>query len=236
METWWFLVLEFALSLSLILMSKRQPFPGPSRRYGLVLLTFAALFLLGESGPRPTEVQVHLLFLLVYGSLGLLRGVQNMLVSRDEVIVAPFAGIMFCVAATAMMANQWESLTVAEEYAAFATIVALGGGQTWLVFRGLLIGRLPMAWSKAGIVALEKGQISGDHGAIQCFERAWDLEEEHINPMAWSALNRIHNFVGNEQEAEHWGKRLAESGGQEAVAKEWIMAIDDALSRLNPPQ
>ena len=236
METWWFLVLEFALSLSLILMSKRQPFPGPSRRYGLVLLTFAALFLLGESGPRPTEVQVHLLFLLVYGSLGLLRGVQNMLVSRDEVIVAPFAGIMFCVAATAMMANQWESLTVAEEYAAFATIVALGGGQTWLVFRGLLIGRLPMAWSKAGIVALEKGQISGDHGAIQCFERAWDLEEEHINPMAWSALNRIHNFVGNEQEAEHWGKRLAESGGQEAVAKEWIMAIDEALSRLNPPQ
>ncbi len=236
METWWFLVLEFALSLSLILMSKRQPFPGPSRRYGLVLLTFAALFLLGESGPRPTEVQVHLLFLLIYGSLGLLRGVQNMLVSRDEVIVAPFAGIMFCVAATAMMANQWESLTVAEEYAAFATIVALGGGQTWLVFRGLLIGRLPMAWSKAGIVALEKGQISGDHGAIQCFERAWDLEEEHINPMAWSALNRIHNFVGNEQEAEHWGKRLAESGGQEAVAKEWIMAIDDALSRLNPPQ
>lgn len=236
METWWFLVLEFALSLSLILMSKRQPFPGPSRRYGLVLLTFAALFLLGESGPRPTEVQVHLLFLLIYGSLGLLRGVQNMLVSRDEVIVAPFAGIMFCVAATAMMANQWESLTVAEEYAAFATIVALGGGQTWLVFRGLLIGRLPMAWSKAGIVALEKGQISGDHGAIQCFERAWDLEEEHINPMAWSALNRIHNFVGNEQEAEHWAKRLAESGGQEAVAKEWIMAIDDALSRLNPPQ
>lgn len=236
METWWFLVLEFALSLSLILMSKRQPFPGPSRRYGLVLLTFAALFLLGESGPRPTEVQVHLLFLLIYGSLGLLRGVQNMLVSRDEVIVAPFAGIMFCVAATAMMANQWESLTVAEEYAAFATIVALGGGQTWLVFRGLLIGRLPMAWSKAGIVALEKGQISGDHGAIQCFERAWDLEEEHINPMAWSALNRIHNFVGNEQEAEHWRKRLAESGGEEAVAKEWIMAIDDALSRLNPPQ
>tara|TARA_B100000886_G_scaffold205601_1_gene141982 strand:+ start:1525 stop:2178 length:654 start_codon:yes stop_codon:yes gene_type:complete len=217
-------------------MSKRQPFPGPSRRYGLVLLTFAALFLLGESGPRPTEVQVHLLFLLIYGSLGLLRGVQNMLVSRDEVIVAPFAGVMFCVAATAMMANQWESLTVAEEYAAFATIVALGGGQTWLVFRGLLIGRLPMAWSKAGIVALEKGQISGDHGAIQCFERAWDLEEEHINPMAWSALHRIHDFVGNEQEAEHWAKRLAESGGQEAVAKEWIMAIDDALSRLNPPQ
>ena len=236
METWWFLVLEFALAICLILMSKWQPFPGPSKRYGIVLLIFAALFLIGESGPRPTNVQVHLLFLLVYGALGLLRGVQNMLISRDEVIVAPFAGVMFCVAATAMMADQWGSLSVGEEYAAFATIVALGGCQTFLVFRGLLIGRLPLAWSKAGLVALERGQISGNHGAIQCFERAWDLEEEHINPMAWSALTKIHDFLGNKDEASHWNKRLAESGGQEAVANEWLAAIDEALEKLNPNQ
>ena len=72
-----------------------------------------------------------------------------MLVTRDEVVVAPFAGIMFCVAATALISGQWGDLTKFEEYAGFATIVALGGGQTWLVFRGLLIGRLPLAWSKS---------------------------------------------------------------------------------------
>ena len=157
-----------------------------------------------------------------------------MLVTREEVIVAPFAGILFSVSATAIMADQWESLSSFEEYAAFATIVVIGGCQTWLVFRGLLIGRLPLAWSKAGLVALERGQVSGPHGALECFEKSWDLEEEHLNPMAWLALERIHTFLGNDAEASHWGKRLAESGGEEAVAKEWIEAIETALSRLRP--
>ena len=234
MENWWFLLLEFAIALTLILMSSRQPFPGPSKRYGSVLLIIALLLLIGETGPRPTSVQVHLYVLLAYGSIGLVRGVHNMLVTREEVIVAPFAGILFSVSATAIMADQWESLSSFEEYAAFATIVVIGGCQTWLVFRGLLIGRLPLAWSKAGLVALERGQVSGPHGALECFEKSWDLEEEHLNPMAWLALERIHTFIGNDAEASHWGKRLAESGGEEAVAKEWIEAIETALSRLRP--
>ena len=234
MGNWWFLLLEFAIALTLILMSSRQPFPGPSKRYGSVLLIIALLLLIGETGPRPTSVQVHLYVLLAYGSIGLVRGVHNMLVTREEVIVAPFAGILFSVSATAIMADQWESLSSFEEYAAFATIVVIGGCQTWLVFRGLLIGRLPLAWSKAGLVALERGQVSGSHGALECFEKSWDLEEEHLNPMAWLALERIHTFLGNEAEASHWGKRLAESGGEEAVAKEWIEAIETALGRLRP--
>ncbi len=234
MENWWFLLLEFAIALTLILMSSRQPFPGPSKRYGSVLLIIAILLLIGETGPRPTSVEVHLYVLLAYGSIGLVRGVHNMLVTREEVIVAPFAGILFSVSATAIMADQWESLTSFEEYAAFATIVVIGGCQTWLVFRGLLIGRLPLAWSKAGLVALERGQVSGPHGALECFEKSWDLEEEHLNPMAWLALERIHTFIGNDAEASHWGKRLAESGGEEAVAKEWIEAIETALGRLRP--
>lgn len=234
METWWFLVLEFAVALTLISMSKRQPFPGPSQRYGYVLLIISFLLLIGETAPRPTGIQVHLFILLTYGSLGLIRGVHNMLVSREEVIVAPLAGILFSVSATAIMAEQWDSLTVFEEYAAFATIVVIGGCQTWLVFRGLLIGRLPLAWSKAGLVALERGQVSGSHGALECFEKAWDLEEEHLNPMAWIALQRIHSFIGNDIEAEHWGKRLSESGGEDAVAKEWISAIESALNSQQP--
>ena len=132
---------------------------GPSKRYGIVLLMVALLLLLGETGPRPTDVHVHLYVLLLYGSLGLVRGVHNMLVTRDEVIVAPFAGVLFSVSATALMADQWDSLSALEEYAAFATIVVIGGCQTWLVFRGLLIGRLPLAWSKAGLVALQRGRF-----------------------------------------------------------------------------
>ena len=73
MENWWFLLLEFAIALTLIFMSARQPFPGPSKRYGNVLLVIALLLLIGETGPRPTSVQVHLFVLLAYGALGLVR-------------------------------------------------------------------------------------------------------------------------------------------------------------------
>ena len=48
--------------------------------------------------------------------------------------------------------------------------------------------------------------------------------------MAWIALQRIHLFIGNKHEAEHWSKRLSESGGEDAVAKEWIDAIEVALN------
>ena len=229
METWWFIVLEFAVGLALLAMSGRQPFPGPSRRYATILLIIAALLFVGETAPNPTGPDVHMMILLVYGGLGLISGVNNMMNTREEVIVAPFAGILFSVSATGLMAAQWDSLSKFEAYAAFGTIVIIGAGQTWLVFRGLLIGRLPLAWSKAGLVALQRGNFSGEHGAIECFERAWDLEEEHLNPMAWYALEQIHKFLGNEEQSQHWGRRLAESGGVDAMATEWKEIVDTSL-------
>lgn len=236
METWWFLILEFAVSVSLILLSGRQPFPGPSKRYGWLLLTVALLLTIGETAPRPTSLSVHLYLLLAFGSIGLFKGVQNMIVTREEVIVAPFAGILFSVSVTAMMSQQWDELSKFEEFAAFGTIVVIGLGQIWLIFRGLLIGRLPLAWSKAGLLALQRGQIASSRGAIACFEKAWDLEEEHLNPMAWFALSRIYSFMGNEQEEVHWKNRLNEAGGEDAVASEWVEAIDDAISKIESLQ
>jgi hypothetical protein len=231
-ETWWFVVLEIAVALVLLNMSKRQPFPGPSKRFASILLGVSLLLLVGQSAPNPTGVQVHLIFLLTYGALGLVFGVKNMLISRDEVIVAPFAGILFSVGGVAVMAGQWGKYSTFEEFLAFATIIALGGAQTWLVFRGLLIGRLPLAWSKAGLVALNRGQLEGEHGALDCFERAWDLDEEHLNPMAWLALTKIETFLGNQEKADHWVARLAEDGGEKSVAPEWISAIEKCLSSL----
>ena len=90
-----------------------------------------------------------------------------LLILMSEVIVAPFAGFLFSISATAMMAEQWPDLSKFEEYAAFATIVLIGMGQTWLVFRGLLIGRLPLAWSKSGLMALQRGHINGEQDLHQ---------------------------------------------------------------------
>ena len=80
------------------------------------------------------------------------------------------------------------------------------------------------------MVALHRGQLHGPHGAIECFEKAWDGDEEHLNPMAYSALYKINLFLEDQQQAGHWNELFLESGGNNAVAKEWLEAIDRCLS------
>ena len=83
------------------------------------------------------------------------------------------------------------------------------------------------------MVALSRGQLTGDHGAIECFEKAWDADEEHLNPMAYSALFMIHQSMGNEKESLHWQELFLESGGEEAVAQEWLDAIRSFLRPIS---
>ncbi|MGY8669714.1 MAG: hypothetical protein ACKVJ7_01540 [Candidatus Poseidoniales archaeon] len=234
MDNWPFILLEAAVGLSLLVMSRQQPFPGPARRMGWLMIGVFALFVLAETAPREVAVLSHLVLLIILGGIGTLKGIHNMMITRREVLVAPFSGALFCAGSIGLMAEDWPNLSTFEHFAAFLTAVLLIGGQVWLVFRGLLIGRLPLAWSQAGIQALQRGLIEGEHGAIWCFERAWDLEEEHLNPMAWIALEKINRHLGNDSKADEWQTRAAESGGVEAVASEWIEAIEQALKSLLP--
>ena len=82
------------------------------------------------------------------------------------------------------------------------------------------------------MVALQRRQLHGPHGAISCFERGWDADEEHLNPMAYVALHRIHVFLEQEKEAQRWLEAFEDAGGEAAVAPEWIGAIHDALNEL----
>ena len=227
------LVAWFVVSGSLLLGSRHQPFPEISGRFGWLLLSLAALLAIGEQAPRPMPLTSLLVVTLGFGSAGVLVGVHHMVRTRRDVFIAPMSGFFFCIGAGGLMVLTWSSLTVFEHWAGFVLLVLLGGGQTWLVFRGLLIGRLPLAWSQAGMVALQRGQLHGPHGALACFERGWDADEEHLNPMAYAALHRIHLFLGQSTEATTWLEAFEDAGGEAAVAPEWLHAIDAALDSMN---
>jgi hypothetical protein len=83
------------------------------------------------------------------------------------------------------------------------------------------------------MIALLQGRLTGRNGAIECFEKGWDADEEHLNPMAYVALHRIHLFLGHNDEAGIWKDNLDREGGEAAVAYEYIRAIHDALSDLD---
>lgn len=231
----WILVgFEILIGVILIFGSRSQPFPLPSRRFGWSILTIGSFLALGQYAPRPVSVIGHLFVLTLVGSFGLLVGIHHLLRTRREVLIAPFSGFMFCVGVGGLMITTWDDLNTFEQWSGFLGLVVLGGGQTWLVFRGLLIGRLPLAWSQAGMVALQRGLIDGQDGAIACFEKGWDAEEEHLNPMAYVALHRLNLFIGNTTKAEEWWIALEDVGGEKGVAPEWIEAIHAALLRIEP--
>ena len=82
------------------------------------------------------------------------------------------------------------------------------------------------------MVALQRGQLARpEHGAIACFERGWDADEEHLNPMAYVALHRIHAFLGpRRQRGPYDGlNRLKTLAAKHAVAAAWIEAIEQGL-------
>ena len=231
---WLLIAFEAVIGIILVLGSRRQPFPTPSRRFGTLTLLITFAFFIGQSAPHPVAVSGHLATLAFLGAFGIIAGVHHMMVTRREVLIAPMSGFMFCVGMTGLIIQTWPDLSLSEQWAGFFSLVVLAGIQTWLVFRGLLIGRLPLAWSQAGMVALQRGQLSGSHGAISCFEKGWDADEEHLNPMAYLALHRIYLFMQDVEEADKWLDSLVDVGGEKAVAKEWIEAIHQYLKAIDP--
>lgn len=226
-------IVVFSMALILTMWSRHQPFPSISKRLGIISFGYLGLLLLAETAPRPMKSEVVLLTMFVFSGLGIWVGMYHLLKTRRDVIIAPMFGFLFCISSTGLVVNLWDQLESVEHWVGFLTLGALYSGQTWLVFRGLLIGRLPLAWSQAGFIALSRGQLYGPHGAIECFEKAWDAEEEHLNPMAYFALMNIHTFLNNDDERIRWSDLLELSGGKDAIDEQWIEAVQKHIAALS---
>jgi hypothetical protein len=221
------------LGVILILMSKNQPFPEHSQKFGILLLILGGFGFIAEQAERDVGPTIEPLIMTLLGGIGVIVGLIHAIRTRMDVLIAPSSGVLLAIGVISLFSNEWNDLSRFEQISAFILIAMIVLLNIYLIFRTLLIGKLPLAWSQSGLRQLKRGIVFGERGAINCFEKAWDIDEEHLNAMAYSALSLIHNHFGNDEEYQKWEQRLLQLGGKESIDKAWIKEIENALSKIS---
>ena len=211
-------------------LSGLQPFPEICRRFAAISLSVALLLWISETSPRQGAEEFPAVFSVVLGGLTVVWGFRKMIVTKEDVVLAPLGGILFCVGGISLLSGRWEEAGQSEQLGSFilaSTMVLL---EIYLAFRGLVVGVTGITWSKSGLRQIHRGLIQGPNGAISHFEKSWDMEEKWINSMSHAALILIHRELGNEEEEKSHLLKLERLGGWAAIDPSWKETIQTALS------
>jgi hypothetical protein len=226
------IALFVGIGLVVLNYSRHQPFPEISGRFALVLLVTGAFLWLSTTAPRDTGESVPAVVATVVGGTAVVIGVVQMSMLRNDVIVAPFGGILLCMGATSLMVDRWSGMGQAEQIGSFSVASLLVMLEIYLAFRGLVVGVQGISWSKSGLRQVRRGLIHGPNGAVAHFERSWDMEDPWINTMSHAALVLIHRHAGDTEAEQEHVVELEKAGGWESVDQSWVEAIEGALGQI----
>ena len=224
------IVLFFLVGSYSLYLSRLQPFPEQASRFAWILLATALFLWITSTSPREASEDFPSVVSVVIGGAFVILGIRNMSITKIDVIVAPLAGILFCVGGISLLASRWEFATQPEQIGSFILACIMVFVELYLAFRGLVLGIPGIAWSKSGLRQIHRGLILGPNGAISHFERSWDMEEQWINSMSYSALVLIHRHLGNSKKEKDNLEELQKLGGWESVDSSWIDAIESGLA------
>ncbi len=213
-------------------LGRLQPFPEISGRFAGLVLVLALILWISSTSPRQGSDQFPEVLSVIVGGGAVVLGVWNMGVTKEDVILAPLGGVLFCVGGISLLAGRWEEAGQTEQIGSFILASTLVMLEIYLVFRGLVVGVPGITWSKSGLRQIHRGLIHGPNGAISHFERSWDMEEPWINSMSHAALVLIHGKHGNTDEEKLHLRELEKEGGWGSVDSSWAEAIEAALSKL----
>ena len=226
----YWIILFAILSGVIFWYSRKQPFPEISGYFAAILLFIALILWLATSAPRGEGNELVPAYIAsIIGGLAVILGVFKMSVSNDDVIVAPFGGILFCIGSIALLADRWGDAEQIEQIGSFVLVSALVILEIYLVFRGLIVGIQGISWSKSGLRQISRGLIHGNNGAIALFEKSWDMDEQWINAMSHAALALIYEKENNEKSRTEHIFQLEKIGGWDAVDQSWVETIKKHL-------
>ena len=222
----YWIVLFGAMGVTVFWYSRKQPFPEISSRFALFLLLISVILWLGNTAPRGGGNDLFPAYLAsITGGSAVIYGVIKMSVTKDDVVVAPFGGILFCVGSITLLSERWSGADQLEEIGSFILASILVSLELYLIFRGLIIGVQGISWSKSGLRQISRGLIHGNNGAISHFEKSWDMEEQWINAMSHAALALIYEKENNEKSRMEHVLQLEKIGGWGAVDEAWTETI-----------
>lgn len=215
-------------------LSRLQPFPEKGYRFAIVLFTGALILWISSTSPEGGGEDLPAAISVFLGGFFVVWGIRDMSTTKTDVIVAPLAGILFCVGGISLLASRWEVADQTEQIGPFIMASTMVTVELYIAFRGLVVGVPGIAWSKSGLRQIHRGLIQGPNGAIAHFERSWDVEDQWINSMSHAALVLIHRSLGNpEGEARNLGE-IEKLGGWQSVDSSWIQAVEEGLLVSEP--
>ncbi|MFL2972984.1 MAG: hypothetical protein ACJZ4Q_04785 [Candidatus Thalassarchaeaceae archaeon] len=195
----------------------------------MVLFTGALILWISSTSPEEVGGDLPAAISVFLGGVFVVTGIRDMSIMKTDVIVAPLAGILFCIGGISLLSSRWEVATQMEQIGSFLLASTMVTVVLYLSFRGLVIGVPGIAWSKSGLRQIHRGLILGSNGAIAHFERSWDVEDQWINSMSYAALVLIHRHLGNIEEEEQSLAEFEELGGWESVDSSWTQAVEEGL-------
>ena len=228
----YWIALFFALGAVSLYYARIQPFPEFGNRFGWSSIAFGLVFLISRNAPRDTAILAPTVTAAIFGGLAVIYGVRHMVVTQQDVLVAPCGGVLRCGGTVSLMADSWNEMNSTDHLISFVTASVVVMLEIYLAFRGLVVGVQGITWSKSGLRQVSRGLLQGPRGAISHFERSWDMDDQWLNAMSHAALALIHKHLGDEAAEKEHIQELQAIGGWDAVDKNWIETIEGELNKL----
>ncbi len=228
----YWIVLFFALGAISLYYARLQPFPEFGNKFGWSSIALGLTFLISRNAPRDTAILAPTVTAAIFGGLAVMYGVRHMVVTQQDVLVAPFGGVLLCVGTVSLMADSWNEMNSTDHLISFVSASVVIMLEIYLAFRGLVVGVQGITWSKSGLRQVSRGLLQGPRGAISHFERSWDMDDQWLNAMSHAALALIHKHLGDEAAEQEHIQELQAIGGWDAVDKNWIQTIEAELRKL----
>ena len=107
------------LGIILILMSKNQPFPEHSQKFGILLLILGGFGFIAEQAERDVGPSIEPLIMTLLGGIGVVVGLIHAIRTRMDVLIAPSSGVLLSIGVISLFSNEWNELSHFEQISAF---------------------------------------------------------------------------------------------------------------------